>query len=209
MTTPDFGERDRKRKILVPFFTPFISPLIPALLKRAGYEAENLPMSTQASVESGLRYANNEICYPATLIVGDIVNALQSGRHDPTETAVAITQTGGQCRASNYIALIRKGLVNAGFRRRAGYIRIAGQRSANDPAGVPYSVAARVSRCHRSRSVHRLPGAPLLRYGRARNRARRSGLAARLVSEDAKMILESESESNILDAFAEKRWLRR
>ena len=68
------------------------------------------------------------------------------------------------------------------FRRRAGYIRIAGQRSANDPAGVPYSVAARVSRCHRSRSVHRLPGAPLLRYGRARNRARRSGLAARLVS---------------------------
>ncbi|MFR5870798.1 MAG: acyl-CoA dehydratase activase-related protein [Alistipes sp.] len=115
VTTPDFGERDRKRKILVPFFTPFISPLIPALLKRAGYEAENLPMSTQASVKSGLRYANNEICYPATLIVGDIVNALQSGRHDPTETAVAITQTGGQCRASNYIALIRKGLVNAGF----------------------------------------------------------------------------------------------
>lgn len=141
VTTPDFGERDRKRKILVPFFTPFISPLIPALLKRAGYEAENLPMSTQASVESGLRYANNEICYPATLIVGDIVNALQSGRHDPTETAVAITQTGGQCRASNYIALIRKGLVNAGFADVPGYIRIAGQRSANDPAGVPYSVA--------------------------------------------------------------------
>lgn len=203
VTTPDFGERDRKRKILVPFFTPFISPLIPALLKRAGYEAENLPMSTQASVESGLRYANNEICYPATLIVGDIVNALQSGRHDPTETAVAITQTGGQCRASNYIALIRKGLVNAGF------------------ADVPVISVSPGSGLQTTQPGFRIPWLRVFRgaigavlftdclarlYYATAVRETEPGEAASLRDwylEDAKMILESESESNILDAFAE------
>ena len=203
VTTPDFGERDRKRKILVPFFTPFISPLIPALLKRAGYEAENLPMSTQASVESGLRYANNEICYPATLIVGDIVNALQLGRHDPTETAVAITQTGGQCRASNYIALIRKGLVNAGF------------------ADVPVISVSPGSGLQTTQPGFRIPWLRVFRgavgavlftdclarlYYATAVRETEPGEAASLRDwylEDAKMILESESESNILDAFAE------
>lgn len=115
VTTPDFTERDRRRKILLPFFTPFISPLLPALMRRAGYDAESLPASTPATAEEGLKYANNEICYPATLIVGDLVAALRSGRYDPAQTAVAITQTGGQCRASNYISLIKKALVEAGF----------------------------------------------------------------------------------------------
>lgn len=115
VSTPHFEKKDRSRKILVPFFTPFISPLIPVLMKRAGYDAENMPLSNENSIEAGLQYANNEICYPATLIVGDIVTALKSGRYDPNHTAVAITQTGGQCRASNYIALIRRALVNAGF----------------------------------------------------------------------------------------------
>lgn len=77
---------------------------------------EVLPESDRFSVEEGLRYANNEVCYPATLIVGDLVKALKSGRYDPEHTAVAITQTGGQCRASNYLALIKTALVDAGFR---------------------------------------------------------------------------------------------
>lgn len=115
VTTPPFTGRDRRRKILLPFFTPFISPLLPALMRRAGYDAESLPVSTPATAEEGLKYANNEICYPATLIVGDLVAALRSGRYDPAQTAVAITQTGGQCRASNYISLIKKALVEAGF----------------------------------------------------------------------------------------------
>ena len=203
VTTPDFGERDRKRKILVPFFTPFISPLIPALLKRAGYEAENLPMSTQASVESGLRYANNEICYPATLIVGDIVNALQSGRHDPTETAVAITQTGGQCRASNYIALIRKGLVNAGF-ADVPFISVSpgsGQQTTQPGFRIPWLRVFRgaIGAVLFTDCLARL-------YYATAVRETEPGEAASLRDwylEDAKMILESESESNILDAFAE------
>ena len=114
-TVPVFGEEDRHRKILVPFFTPFISPLIPAVMELAGYDVENLPISDAESGERGLKYANNEVCYPATLVVGDIIKALESGRYDTSRTAVAITQTGGQCRASNYISLIKKALVDAGY----------------------------------------------------------------------------------------------
>ena len=114
-TVPVFRNEDRKRKILAPFFTPFISPLIPAVMKLAGYDVENLPISDPESGELGLKYANNEVCYPATLIVGDIIKAYKSGKYDPADTAVAITQTGGQCRASNYISLIKKALVDAGY----------------------------------------------------------------------------------------------
>ncbi len=115
VTVPVYDRACRKRKVIVPFFTPFISPLIPAILGVAGYEAENLPMSNAEACDWGLKYANNEVCYPATLIVGDIVKAFKSGAYDPAETAVAITQTGGQCRASNYISLIKKALVDAGY----------------------------------------------------------------------------------------------
>lgn len=115
VTTRKFQRADRKRTILVPFFTGFVSPLIPAAFEVAGYHFETLPVSDTESAEYGLKYANNEVCYPATLIVGDLVKALVSGRYDLENTAVAITQTGGQCRATNYIALIKKALIDAGY----------------------------------------------------------------------------------------------
>ena len=115
VSTPVFQTADRKRKIVAPFFTPFISPLIPSLMKLGGYEAENLPVSDSVSCECGLQYANNEVCYPATLVVGDIVKAFVSGKYDPKTTAVAMTQTGGQCRASNYLSLIKRALTESGF----------------------------------------------------------------------------------------------
>lgn len=74
-------------------------------MRVAGYDAENLPLSDTESCDWGLKYANNEVCYPATLIVGDIVKAFKSGRYDPGKCVVAMTQTGGQCRASNYVAV--------------------------------------------------------------------------------------------------------
>ena len=114
-TTPEFDDACRGRKIIVPYFTPFISPLIPAIMKIAGYDVDNLPLSDTESCEWGLKYANNEVCYPATLIVGDIIKAFESGKYDPANTAVAMTQTGGQCRASSYVALIKKALVDAGY----------------------------------------------------------------------------------------------
>ncbi|MCD8079788.1 MAG: acyl-CoA dehydratase activase-related protein [Bacteroides sp.] len=115
VTTASYEKPDRKRKIIAPHFTGFISPLLPAIFELAGYEMEILPPSDTESAEYGLRYANNEVCYPATLVVGDILKALRSGVYDPAQTAVAITQTGGQCRASSYISLIKKAMADAGF----------------------------------------------------------------------------------------------
>lgn len=115
-TTPQVSEDDlRHKKILLPFFTPFISPLIPAIMHLAGYDTENLALSNTESCEWGLKYANNEVCYPATLIVGDVIKAFKSGKYDPEQTIVAMTQTGGQCRASNYLPLIQKALEEAGY----------------------------------------------------------------------------------------------
>ena len=115
LSLPLFTKKDRKKKIIAPFFTPFISPLIPSIFKVAGYEMETLPISDECSCDWGLKYTNNEVCYPATLIVGDIVKAFKEGRYDPDNTCVAITQTGGQCRASNYISLIKKALIENGY----------------------------------------------------------------------------------------------
>ena len=116
-TTPvyDLTAKKQRQKILVPYFTPFISPLIPAFMSLSGYDFDVLPMSDDTSGDLGLKFANNEICYPATLIVGDFIKAFASGNYDPSTTAVAITQTGGQCRATNYISLIKKALIDAGY----------------------------------------------------------------------------------------------
>ena len=97
ITTPAYDERYRHRKIIIPFFTSFISPLLPALMRVAGYDVESLPTSNDVSAEWGLKYANNEVCYPATLIIGDIIKAFKEGRYNPSEVAVGIPQTGGQC----------------------------------------------------------------------------------------------------------------
>lgn len=112
---PPFTGKHSKWKIIVPFFTPFISPLIPSLMKLAGYYVDNLPMSDKASCDWGLKYSNNEVCYPATLVVGDVIKAFRSGAYNPDTTCVAMVQTGGQCRASNYIQLIRKALMESGY----------------------------------------------------------------------------------------------
>ena len=109
------GHAARERTILAPWFSDFYSPFIPLIGQRAGYRIENLPPPDEGSAELGLRYVNNEVCYPAILVVGDLIRALRGGRYDPAEVAVGITQTGGQCRASNYIALIRRALGDAGF----------------------------------------------------------------------------------------------
>ena len=114
--TKDFSVEEKHRTILAPFFTDYISPFLPELFKINGYNLEVLPKSDEISAEEGLKYANNEVCYPATLIVGDVIKALKSGKYDLNKVAFGITQTGGQCRATNYYAIIRKALVDAGFK---------------------------------------------------------------------------------------------
>lgn len=110
-----FEEKDRQRTILFPWFSDFYSPLAPILAKQVGYNFENLPPSDQESIDLGLKFANNEVCYPATLVVGDIIKALQSGKYKAEDIAIGITQTGGQCRATNYLSLIKRAMANAGY----------------------------------------------------------------------------------------------
>lgn len=110
-----YSKNDRRKTILIPWFADFISPFVPAIGKLAGYNIENLPKSSKASAEAGLKYGHNEVCYPSTLILGDMITALQSGKYDLDNVVMGITQTGGQCRATNYVSQIKAGLANAGF----------------------------------------------------------------------------------------------
>ncbi|MCK5098085.1 MAG: 2-hydroxyacyl-CoA dehydratase, partial [Desulfobacteraceae bacterium] len=114
-TIPCFGKNDKTRTILAPFFAEDYSPYLPAIFANAGYQFEILPKPDKVSVELGLRYSNHDICYPATLVIGDIIKALQSKKYKNNEIAIGITQTGGQCRATSYLSLIRKAMIASGF----------------------------------------------------------------------------------------------
>ncbi|HOI26304.1 MAG TPA: acyl-CoA dehydratase activase [Paludibacteraceae bacterium] len=138
-TTPKFLEKDQDKRILVPFFSEFHSPFIPACFELMGCKMENMEPSDKKSAELGLKYANNEICYPATLIVGDCIRALQSGKYDNNNLAFAITQTGGQCRATNYIALIKKALITAGY-DNIPVISVSIMNTINDQPGFNLNV---------------------------------------------------------------------
>ncbi|MBN2755727.1 MAG: 2-hydroxyacyl-CoA dehydratase [Bacteroidales bacterium] len=115
INTPEFKNIDKKRKIIGPYFGEIYGDLMPALFKLAGYELINLPKPDKSSVQYGLKYANNEICFPATVVVGDVLKALDSDNYKKEDIAVAISQTGGQCRASSYLSLIKKAMISAGF----------------------------------------------------------------------------------------------
>ncbi len=111
-----YTDSDREKTVIVPWFSDLISPLVPAMGEAFGYRVENLPPPGPESVSEGLKYAHNEVCYPATVIVGDIVKFLKSaGPGAADRYVVGITQTGGQCRATNYLALIKNALKSAGF----------------------------------------------------------------------------------------------
>ncbi len=87
------------------------------MLNRLGYHVELLEHASAADVEVGLKYVNNDACYPAIMVIGQLVNKFLTGGADPAASSVAITQTGGMCRATNYAGMLRKGLADAGFRQ--------------------------------------------------------------------------------------------
>ena len=106
--------REAGYTILCPQMAPIHFDLIKEVFRAGGYNLELLPSTDRGAVEAGLRYVNNDICYPSILVTGQIMEAIESGRYDLSRTAVVITQTGGGCRATNYIALIRKALRDSG-----------------------------------------------------------------------------------------------
>lgn len=127
-----FTKNDRKKTILAPWFADFISPFVPSIAALGGYNIINLPKTTKKTAELGLVYGHNEVCYPSTLILGDIINGLQSGKYDLDNVVIAITQTGGQCRATNYLAQIKAGMHNAGFPNIPLVVVSAGKVLQND-----------------------------------------------------------------------------
>ena len=100
--------------ILAPQMSPIHFEIVEALLRSVGYNVVLLPSVDHAAVDTGLKYVNNDICYPSILVTGQIMEAVLSGKYDLERTAVLISQTGGGCRATNYIALIRKALKDSG-----------------------------------------------------------------------------------------------
>ena len=108
-------EMRKTHTILIPSMLPWHFNLLKAALISCGYKAELLDNTDRSVVETGLKYVNNDICYPALLVIGQFINALESGKYDVNRVALIMTQTGGGCRASNYIHLLRKGLEQAGF----------------------------------------------------------------------------------------------
>jgi predicted nucleotide-binding protein (sugar kinase/HSP70/actin superfamily) len=105
----------QRHTILAPQMSPIHFSLIESVFHRHGYQTHVLSRSTAEDVEIGLKYVNNDACYPSIIIVGQLVNALISGKFDPNQCSVFITQTGGGCRATNYVAFLRKALKEAGF----------------------------------------------------------------------------------------------
>ncbi len=112
-----FKKEDKKHTILFPDMSSAHFKMFEAVLQSEGYNAVYLNKTTNDTVETGLRYVNNDSCYPAILVTGQLIHELQSGKYDLDNTSVIITQTGGGCRATNYIGLIRKALRDAGLEK--------------------------------------------------------------------------------------------
>ncbi len=108
-------EMKATHKILIPNMAPIHFSMMAAAMQDEGYNVEVLGASGHEVAQEGLKYVHNDTCYPALLVIGQFINALKSGQYDLDHTALLITQTGGGCRASNYIHLLRKALVKAGF----------------------------------------------------------------------------------------------
>ncbi len=111
-----FTEEMRKDyTILCPQMSPIHFDIIQAAFKACGYNFEILGNDNRRSVDVGLKYVNNDACYPSLMVVGQLMDALQSGKYDLNKVALIITQTGGGCRATNYIGFIRRALAKAGL----------------------------------------------------------------------------------------------
>ena len=105
----------KEHTILAPEMSPIHFRLVEEAFRLSGYRVVVLPSMDKKAVDVGLKYVNNDACYPSILVVGQLIEALQSGEYDTHNTSVMITQTGGGCRATNYIAFLRKALLDAGF----------------------------------------------------------------------------------------------
>ncbi|MCL2415481.1 MAG: acyl-CoA dehydratase activase-related protein, partial [Defluviitaleaceae bacterium] len=108
-------EMAKKHTILCPQMAPIHFDLVSTAFNASGYRIVMLPAIDRESIDIGLRFVNNDACYPALIVVGQLLRALQSGEYDLNNTSVIMSQTGGGCRASNYVGFIRRALKKAGM----------------------------------------------------------------------------------------------
>ena len=108
-------EMKKEYTLLMPQMLPVTFGLMKRLLELEGYKVDVLDTNHRGIVETGLKYVHNDTCYPALLVIGQLIEAVNSGQYDPDKIALLISQTGGGCRASNYIHLLRKALHKAGL----------------------------------------------------------------------------------------------
>ena len=101
--------------LLVPQMSPIHFQFVESAMRSQGYRVVMLPSVDKLAVEEGLRYVNNDACFPTIVTLGQIIHELKSGEYDLSKTALILSQTGGQCRASNYISLLRKALTDLGM----------------------------------------------------------------------------------------------
>ncbi|MBQ8440186.1 MAG: 2-hydroxyacyl-CoA dehydratase, partial [Clostridia bacterium] len=113
-------EMKKDYTILAPNMLPMHFELILQVMRNYGYNMELLRSEGPHIAEKGLKYVHNDTCYPALLVIGQFLDAIESGRYDPHKVALILFQTGGGCRASNYISLLRKALQKAGY----GYVPV-------------------------------------------------------------------------------------
>lgn len=108
-------EMAKEYTILAPQMLPDHLAMIESILQEAGYKVKLLSTTGPTIVEEGQKYVHNDACYPAILVIGQLLDAIHRGGYDPHKVALFITQTGGGCRASNYIHLLRKALERSGM----------------------------------------------------------------------------------------------
>ncbi|BDF34041.1 2-hydroxyglutaryl-CoA dehydratase [Lachnospiraceae bacterium] len=112
---PFTKEMRKDYTILCPQMSPMHFELLEPAFRASGYNVDILPNDNKQAVDVGLKYVNNDACYPSLMVVGQIMEAILSGKYDTDKLAVIISQTGGGCRASNYIGFIRRALKKAGY----------------------------------------------------------------------------------------------
>ncbi len=108
-------EHKKNHTILAPQMAPIQFEMVESVFHKHGYKLKLLKQATREDIECGLKFVNNDACFPTIIVVGQMINAILSGEIDPDNVTLAITQTGGGCRATNYVAFLRKALKEAGY----------------------------------------------------------------------------------------------
>ncbi|MDR0436565.1 MAG: acyl-CoA dehydratase activase-related protein [Propionibacteriaceae bacterium] len=112
---PFLPEHKVRHTVFAPQMAPIHFRMLGPIFRRSGYNLVVLEKASAADIECGLKFVHNDACFPAIMVIGQLINAYLSGQADPANSSVAITQTGGMCRATNYVGMLRRGLAAAGF----------------------------------------------------------------------------------------------